>query len=192
MRKEYPILVFALLVAAAIVVSPGSASILTIGSKTFAAAGETADIDLYLDSVPAGLSGYMFNLSMGDTAVAKFTGVTPPGLAEATWEMHGLVAPNDAFIQIWDSQRTFEPGATNVFLGSVRVAATGPGTTAITLTKVQIDGDGGEMIIPSIVDGVIQVGGSAGVNDLPSVVLLIIMVIGILVSVLLIQRTREH
>ena len=89
MRTVYTILLFAVLIVVTIGVSPGSASTVTIGNKTFTATGQTADIDLYLDSFPDGLSGYTFNMSIGDTAVAEFTGFTLPEWLSGNLETQG-------------------------------------------------------------------------------------------------------
>jgi hypothetical protein len=168
MRKEYMILIFTLLIVVTIGVSPGSASTVIIGNKTFTAAGQTADINLYLDSFTDGLSGYKFNISMGDTAVAEFTGITLPEWYSGNLETHGIVATNNAFIKLLDVKNEVKPGAKDLILCSLRVTATGPGKTAITLTNIQIDDEGGKMIIPSIIDGVIQVEGSAGSIEVTS------------------------
>ncbi len=168
MRKAYTVLMFALLIVVAIGVSPGSASTVTIVNKTFSAAGQTADIDLYIDSFPDGLSGYWFNISMGDRAVAEFTDVTLPEWYSGNLESHGIAATNNAFIKLLDVNNEVKPGANNVILCSVRVTATGPGTTAITLTNIQIDDEGGKMITPAVTGGVILVEGPAGSMEVTS------------------------
>jgi hypothetical protein len=130
-------------------VATASATTVTLGSKTFTAAGDTGNIDIILDSVPNGLSGYSFNITISNPAVAEITGITKPSWHEGLWSRQ-VISSSDNTISVVDIDQTNDPanpdgkivpGATNVNLATVNLRAKSTGTATITLANRKLDSD---------------------------------------------------
>jgi len=157
MRKYLLISILALFLFLAVGVCAVSANTLTIGSKDFSAVGETADIDLYIDSLPDGFAGFWINFEFSDPSVAALVGAKFRSDALPAYTCWTASDPN--YLKFADMAGKIEPGATNVYLGSLVVEAKKIGSTQLGIASKQIDDETGGIINPTIVSGLITVGG---------------------------------
>lgn len=147
---------------------PSSAiSNLTIGSKEFSAAGESATIDFYLDSVPDGLVGGKYLVHIDNDSIASISDVKFPPWALLKANSSNL--QNDVWIKVF-AQPSIVNGTKNVYLGSVVVTALKPGSTPITIQfsdptdihnlKYWFDDVNGNIITIKVIPGIITVKGT--------------------------------
>lgn len=86
MRKEHLISVLVVLLFLTVGVS-AAATTVTVGSKTFTAVGETGNLDIYIDDLPNGLSGFNCTVTISDPNVATIAGITKPSWLNGQWEL---------------------------------------------------------------------------------------------------------
>ena len=151
MKKEHFISILVVLLFLAVGVSAVSATTVTVGSKAFAAVGETADIDLYADSFPNGFTGFWINFEFTDPTVASIVGAK--FRADALPKYTCWTADNPNYLKFADMAGTIEPSATNVYLGSIVVEAKKVGPTELGIATYHFDDENGNPIDPTIVPG---------------------------------------
>jgi hypothetical protein len=102
--------------------------------------GETATVDVVLTAAPDGLAGYYLDLTVEGEGVR---------IAAANYsERFGLTSEPDlgpdnrtVTLEAADIGGAVEPGATNVTLATVEVAAVGDGRSSLSVDPRQFDGD---------------------------------------------------
>ena len=122
--------------------------------------GATKDIQVTLDSIPRGLSGYIATVSLSGTGAGEITAISFPswaGLHNAT-----SLPSNSVKISAVDIDRNVQSGATNVLLGTITVKGTGAGDLTVNVAVQQMDADDGEMLNATVTPGHLTISGSQG------------------------------
>jgi hypothetical protein len=114
----------------------------------------TFPVHIVLDHAPAGLSGFVMEVSIDNPAIASIVGVdfpasfltsqTPP--ADSHWRLVAV-----------DLQRLIERGATQATLATLRVQGQAVGTTKVHLQVVKMDDDDGNPMQPQVMPGSVTV-----------------------------------
>jgi PKD repeat protein len=121
---------------------------------------EVMELELVIDAVPEGLSGYDFTVAIQDPAFAEITGLTYPAWASLSIAPEGL--PDDSVqVKAVDASGTGDgavvPGATDVLLGTVTVHSLSAGSTAILITPNKIDDETGSPIVTTTLPASLEV-----------------------------------
>lgn len=124
-----------------------------VGDRTVRAGGITS-VPVMLTSAPGGLSGYLFEISVDDSNVARITDVDFPefGLvAEAQSDGSRIrIAAADLF-------KLVEDGAANANLATISVEGLGLGASGLRISVLGMDDDAGMPLTPEAVAGAITV-----------------------------------
>ena len=118
--------------------------------------GSSQDLQIVMDSVPDGLSGFNITVSILDPQIAEFAAVSFPG-----WEF----APKEFYIsfefgldkKVIDLNDQVHPGDTNVLLGTVTLTSKKAGTTDLSIPKTKMSDDNGSLINPVVTTGKVNV-----------------------------------
>jgi hypothetical protein len=117
--------------------------------------GGSRTYNLSLSSLPNGLAGYNMSVSLSNPAVSEITGLALPAWAFLN---SSSLLPGDS---IWfgglDLNRTIEPGATDIPLGTVTVRGDSVGSTALVVQVLEMDADGGGVLTPVVIDAQLNV-----------------------------------
>jgi PKD repeat protein len=117
--------------------------------------GGSRTYNLSLSSLPNGLAGYNMSVSLSNPAVSEITGLALPAWAFLN---SSSLLPGDS---IWfgglDLNRTIEPGATDIPLGTVTVRGDSLGSTVLVVQVLEMDADGGGVLTPMVIDGQLNV-----------------------------------
>jgi PKD repeat protein len=134
-------------------VQAGSASTVTVQDAGVTSIGGTANVEIRLDSAPAGLSGYNITFSLSNPGIAEITQVTFPSWAGVT---QTSTFPSD---QVWlkalDLMNT--AGSSNILLATLTIRGDAAGTTNVVPTVNQLDDDTGGIILSATDPGVFTV-----------------------------------
>jgi len=125
-------------------------------SSLSVANGMTEEFELRVSSLPDGLSGYDLRVTLNNSAVAEIVDVQYPAWAL----LHNTTpqVPGDSFrLSAVDIGRSIEPGAGTTILATVTLRGDSTGTSAITISEIHLDADGGAMITPEVTHGSIVV-----------------------------------
>lgn len=134
------LLLVALLVVA-LLVTPALAATISAHSTTAYVGQAPKEVNIVLDSAPAGLSGYDITVSVSDPALATIAAANKPG-----WATIGTVGATPASsVQITgaDLNDQIQSGATGILLGTVAIRALDAGTVDLTITVTALDDDTG-------------------------------------------------
>ena len=127
--------------------APVNASTLSATSDLFLnQPGEDITMNLMLDSVPNGLSGYNLNVSISNASVAQITSVTFPEWASQMNNHDPLPGSHDFLIRASDVNDSVKVGSTGVTLASLTIRGLSPGDTNVILTQANIDDETGSNI----------------------------------------------
>lgn len=158
----------ACLVAAAVLVAiPGPATAVdgaVANETTLAVSDETVEPDgtttarISLDRVPAGLAGFNVTLAFETDDVARVTNASYPDRFEPTSDPVVAASGRTVTIEGADLRSAVQPGATNVTLATVALAGTERGSTALTVSEMQVDADDGSKVAPTVESGSVSVG----------------------------------
>ncbi|MFA5296229.1 MAG: PKD domain-containing protein [Methanoregulaceae archaeon] len=121
---------------------------------------ESVTYDIVMNKAPQGLAGYNVVVSLVNGSVADITAVTYP--AWATMPPTSVLPGDSIRIGGVDSGQAIAPGAADVVLATLTVRGTVEGSTAIHLSDLTMDGDGGVVLTPTLVDGEAVVGAFSG------------------------------
>ncbi|KQC04692.1 MAG: hypothetical protein APR55_06265, partial [Methanolinea sp. SDB] len=109
--------------------------------------GTTADYEIRVSSLPDGLAGYDLRVTLDNPSIAEIVGVQYPA-----WVMLNNTNPEPSadslILSGVDIGRQVEPGAGSTLLATITVRADSTGTSAIILSDVNMDADGGDVIVP--------------------------------------------
>ncbi|KQC05720.1 MAG: hypothetical protein APR55_05590 [Methanolinea sp. SDB] len=118
--------------------------------------GITTDYEIRVSSLPDGLAGYDLRVTLDNSSIAEIVGVQYPA-----WVMLNNTNPeppaDSLILSIVDLGRQVEPGAGNTLLATITIRADSTGTSAITLSDVNMDADGGDLITLDVTSGEIVV-----------------------------------
>lgn len=146
------LLLVALLVVA-LLVTPALAATISAHSTTAYVGQAPKEVNIVLDSAPAGLSGYDITVSVSNPALATIAAASKP-----RWATIGTVgATPAASVQITgaDINDQIRAGATGILLGTVAVRALDAGTVDLTITVTALDDDTGTPITATTQAGTI-------------------------------------
>jgi hypothetical protein len=132
-----------------------SAATLSAQDAQVSAVGESAVVNITLDSAPNGISGYFVTVSVTDPAVANLTSVTFPSWAGL--HFNAPLPSTECWISAADLNETITPGSTNVPFASFTVKGLQAGSTTITIDILEIDDYYGDPFTPSIQPGTFTV-----------------------------------
>lgn len=138
----------------------GAASIQMTPSSVTVQKSATAEISLVLDDAPSGLAGYDLVIRFSNPGIVEITEITYPSwasLSNTTRNADGSVRISGV-----DISRQVSPGATAVPLATLNIRGLYGGTSSIALESVNMDADGGDLIIPVLPTGQIIVPGGSG------------------------------
>ncbi len=123
--------------------------------------GESTKINLTLDSVPTGLSGYKIGIRIEQPEIAEVTAVTYPSWAGIS-DSKGIPG-SDVRIMAVDLEKKVKKNATPVILATLTLHAKGLGTTPVLLYGPDFDDGEGYTITPTLASSSVTVsaGGSA-------------------------------
>jgi hypothetical protein len=110
-----------------------------------------------LDEAPAGLAGYEVTLELRTEGVATVTGASYPAHYQPTTDPD-VDDGRTVTLEAADLSGQVEPGATNVTLATVNVSGVESGATRLVVTEIQVDGDDGSRVDPSLDPGAVTVG----------------------------------
>ncbi len=117
--------------------------------------GSSQNVQIIMDEVPDGLSGFNITISVLDPEIAEITAVSFP-----SWGMmprNSTIPSSSVWIKVSDLDKKVGSGDTNVLLGTITLTGKKAGTTDLNIPKTQISADGGSLINPVIVAGKIHV-----------------------------------
>lgn len=135
-----------------------AATIQTTG-VSLTSAGQTAEIPVTLDAVPAGLAGYKMDVSFSKPGIARITAVSFPEWA-ALKNVDGTLPAESATLTAVDLMDAVKAGSPSVPLVTFTVESVAAGTTDLTLTITELTDDSGNPIQFTITPAGITVGGS--------------------------------
>jgi PKD repeat protein len=113
--------------------------------------GQTTEIVISVDSLPAGLSGYNFTVDIGDRNVSNIVNITYPEWV--TMGENSTLPRGSIYLKALDGNETIQAGATDVELATITAKGRDPGITNFTLTIDRLDDDTGEEI-----DAILEIG----------------------------------
>ncbi|SHG48292.1 hypothetical protein [Halobaculum gomorrense] len=114
-------------------------------------------VEIVLTSVPEGLSGYYFEVSLSGSGVARIANASYP-------DAFGLTTPPERTtdgglaLEAADLDGAVDAGATDVTVATVTIVGNGSGTTRLVLDPVQFDADSGTRIAPAATNATVAVG----------------------------------
>ncbi|MBP1928167.1 hypothetical protein J2741_000714 [Methanolinea mesophila] len=139
--------------APALSFQPGSVSIVSGGVST---------LNLTLNEAPEGLAGYDCVVRITNPGTGVISSVQYPAWAV----MHNTTALVDGGLRIsgTDIDLEIDPGATDIVLATLTVRGISAGSSAVTVSSVNMDADGGGMITPSLGSATLTVTGTGGTS----------------------------
>ncbi|HWQ66382.1 MAG TPA: hypothetical protein VN372_05885 [Methanospirillum sp.] len=142
--------------------SPASGSAILGSSSSLSGPSATGSMELSIDSVPQGLSGYILTVTPENPEIVTITGATFPAWAAINDGSPG--EGNRYTLRAGDLTDTIKPGATSVPLATLALAAKASGSTRILIEPKQFDDDVGNAITVSAASGSVTVGGGGDQN----------------------------
>jgi PKD repeat protein len=117
--------------------------------------GSSQNIQIMMDKVPAGLSGFKITIFVSDPKIAQIAAVSFPGWA--SMHTNSAVPTGSVWIEAVDLTDQVATGKTNVLLGTITLTGKKAGTTDLSITKTDIDDDKGNSIKPVVTKGKVNV-----------------------------------
>lgn len=117
--------------------------------------GYSQDIQIIMDEVPEGLSGFNITFSVSDPEIAEITAVSFPGWGQLP--KNSTLPSSSVWIKTVDLENEVHPGDTNVLLGTITVTGKNTGISDLSITKTMISDDNGSLINPAVDTGKINV-----------------------------------
>jgi PKD repeat protein len=113
------------------------------------------DIDITVSSLPDGLSGYNFTVSIADPGVAEIVGISYPSWANLT--ENSSLPGSSVYLKTLDGNSQLEAGAEDVVLATITVYGKEMGSTNLTLDIHRLDDDTGSEIEAELAVGTLEV-----------------------------------
>jgi YVTN family beta-propeller protein len=117
--------------------------------------GYSQDVQIMIDEVPAGLSGFNITISVSDPEIAEITAVSFPSWGQLP--KNSTLPSSSIWIKTIDLENEVHPGDTNVSLGTITLTGKMEGTSDISIQKTMISDDNGSLINPAVNTGKINV-----------------------------------
>ena len=117
--------------------------------------GSSQNVQIAMDEVPTGLSGFNITISVLDPEIAEITAVSFPG-----WNAmprNSTIPSSSVWIKAVDLNDQVVSGNTNVLLGTITLTGKKEGTTDLSIPKTTISDDNGSSINPVVNTGKINV-----------------------------------
>jgi PKD repeat protein len=112
-------------------------------------------INITVDSLPDGLSGYNFTVSLDDPTVAEIVSIEYPDWATVT--ENSSLPGSSVYIKTVDGNHQVEAGAEDVVLASITVSGNEMGTANLILDLNRFDDDNGSEIEAELSAGSLEV-----------------------------------
>ncbi|MDI6718627.1 MAG: putative Ig domain-containing protein [Methanomicrobiales archaeon] len=152
-----------LLIAGLCLLLAGSQAVLAIqvsgGSAVVNSLGETASMDIRLDSAPQGLSGYNISLALSNPGVGEIVAVSFPSWAAI--HSNTTLPADSVALKAVDLSDT--AGTSDILPATAALRGVAAGSTNLLITVNQMDDDNGDEMIPSMRPGLFTV----SVNSAP-------------------------
>lgn len=148
MRRVVLLLALLLLLAA-----PAAAATISTTETTAYVGQAPKEVNIILDSAPAGLSGYDITVSLTNTTAATIAAASLPGWA--TVGEVGTLPASSVRLTAADINDQVSTGASGVVLATLAVQALAPGTTSFTVTVSSLDDDTGAPISANVTAGTV-------------------------------------
>jgi hypothetical protein len=161
--KSSSVIAVLVFLAISVIVSCSAAPVLTFQPASVSiVSGGVSTFNLTLNEAPEGLAGYDCVVKITNPGTGQITSVQYPAWAE----MHNTTTLADGGMRISgvDIQREIGSGATDIVLATLTVRGISAGTSAVTLSSVNIDADGGGIITPSLGSATLTVTGTGGTS----------------------------
>ena len=119
--------------------------------------GSSQSVQIVMDEVPSGLSGFNLTISISDPEIAEITAVSLPGWGQLP--RNSAVPSSSVWIKTVDLENKVVSGNKNVLLGTITITGKKAGTTDLNIPAgfYDPDGDFSEHITPSVIKGSIKV-----------------------------------
>lgn len=136
-----------------LLIAPTMAATITTTATTAYVGQAPKEVNIILDSAPAGLSGYDITVSLTNTTAATIAAASLPGWA--TVGEVGTLPASSVRITAADINDQIAAGASGIILATVAVQALTPGTTSFTISISSLDDDTGAPIDATLAPGTI-------------------------------------
>lgn len=136
-----------------VLVAPTMAATISTTETTAYVGQAPKEVNIILDSAPAGLSGYDITVSLTNTTAATIAAASLPGWA--TVGEVGTLPASSVRLTAADINDQVSPGASGVVLATLAVQALAPGTTSFTVTVSSLDDDTGAPISANVTAGTV-------------------------------------
>ncbi|QYZ78124.1 PKD domain-containing protein [Methanofollis formosanus] len=120
------------------------------------APGETTTVSVVMDTVPQGLSGYLFSFEVRDPAMAEIAAVAFPEWAQM--QTHDTLPAGSVRVKAADLNNAVRPGDRNVTLCTFTLKGGEKGVTACGITGAKVDDDAGGRYAPATGTATVLVG----------------------------------
>jgi PKD repeat protein len=117
--------------------------------------GQTTEIVISVDSLPAGLAGYNLTVDIGDRNVSTIVNITYPEWVSVS--ENSTLPRGSIYLKALDGNDTIQAGATDVVLATLTVKGRNPGITNVTLGIDRLDDDNGDEIEALLETGNLEV-----------------------------------
>jgi len=129
--------------------------------------GGTTTVDVVLTDAPDGLAGYEMTLTLEGIDAARIAGATYPDGFALTTDPSVAAGSRVVTLEAADIEENVQPGARNVTLATVTVGGESVGASTVTVSDIEADADGGDLLSPTISDGQLSV--EAATTSIPTV-----------------------
>ena len=116
-------------------------STIYVDNGTIDTIGSTTEINITIDEIPDGLSGYNLNISLSNTNIAEIMSVTFP--AWATLHENSVLPADSVWIKAIDLTEQVKSGDMNILLGTLTIRGDHQGLCDIIATITKMDDDDG-------------------------------------------------
>jgi len=113
------------------------------------------DVQIIMDQVPDGLSGFNITLSILDPEIAEIAAVSFPDWGQLP--RSSTLPSSSVWIKVSDLGSQVGPGDTNVLLGTITITGKKAGSTTLGIPTTKISADGGSLITPVVNTGTVRV-----------------------------------
>ena len=155
MNKLYRVLIFLVFFGLGIPCA-AAANVISFNPQTVEMnIGSSQNVQIVMDEVPDGLSGFNITISILDPEIADITAVSFP-----SWGMmlrNSTIPSSSVWIKVSDLDNKTVSGDTNVLLGTITITGKKAGTTDLSIQPTLISADGGSSINPVVITGYISV-----------------------------------
>ena len=112
-------------------------------------------LNLTIDNLPSGLSGYNITVSLSNESVAEIISVDFPSWAVVN--SNGSLSGDSVWLKGADLMDGIKSGTSNVLLATLTVRGDIPGNTNVVITVESMDDDGGNQINSNIINTQLEV-----------------------------------